>query len=166
MVGINFHTYPMLRLKGGLNLANYNSDNIGYLLNKASRSMKWQLNNRLEHYGLTAAQFAVLKDLQMNESIGSVQSATPAAIAERLNMDRPTMSGIVNRMTKNEWIAAGANPEDKRSQLIKLTDKAREILGSIEDVSNELLVTALKGFADSEITEIKGLLKKIIDNLD
>jgi DNA-binding MarR family transcriptional regulator len=153
-------------MKGGFNLENYSNDNIGYLLNKASRSLKWNINRKLEQYNLTAAQWAVLKDLQMNEQFGKVNKATPAAIAERLNMDRPTMSGVVSRMCKNEWIAAETNPEDKRSQLIKLTEKSKDILGVMEDLSNEIVKAALKDFNEDEIESLKLFLKRIINNLD
>jgi len=143
----------------------YNNENIGYLLNKAARSMRWHLNKRLEDYGLTAAQWAVLKDLHINENFGHVQNATPAAIAERLNMDRPTMSGITTRLYKNTWIETMSNPEDRRSQLIKLTDKSRKILEELEEVSDKIVIEALKDFSEQEVENIKILLSKIINNL-
>lgn len=125
---------------------NYNNDNIGYLLNKAARGMKWHLNRKLEHYGLTSSQWAVLKDLQLQARFGTKLETTPAAIAERLGIDRPTMSGIVSRLCRNEWVETETNPEDKRSQLIKLTSKARTTLKGVEDISSEIIDTALKGF--------------------
>lgn len=141
-----------------------NVENIGYLLNKASRSIKWQLNKKLEKYNVTSSQWSVLKDLDMHDK-ENIQELTPASVAERLNIDRPTMSGIISRLSKNNWIETRINPEDKRSQIIMLTAKAKEVLNMLEDISDETVNIALKGFTKEEIKEIKNLLRKIIDNL-
>lgn len=148
-----------------VNFVDYsNVENIGYLLNKASRSIKWQLNKKLEKYNVTSSQWSVLKDLDMHDK-ENIQELTPASVAERLNIDRPTMSGIISRLSKNNWIETRINPEDKRSQIIMLTAKAKEVLNMLEDISDETVNIALKGFTKEEIKEIKNLLRKIIDNL-
>jgi MarR family transcriptional regulator for hemolysin len=144
---------------------NYNSNNIGYLLNNAARAIKWQLNRRLEEHNLTSAQWAVLKDLHMNEIFNSNLSTTPASIAERLNMDRPTMSGIVNRLLKSQWIETTQNPEDKRSQILRLTDKSREIISVLEGLSDDIVSLALKDFKEEEARVLTKLLQKIMSNL-
>lgn len=144
---------------------NNNSDNIGYLLNKASRTLKWNLNRKLEEHNITSAQWAVLKDLHMNEAFGNIQNATPASIAERLNMDRPTMSGVITRLLKNEWIESMQNPEDRRSQLIKLTYKTREIIHNFEDIADLIITKAMSGFTEDETEDFKKYLLRIIDNL-
>jgi MarR family transcriptional regulator for hemolysin len=127
--------------------------------------MKWQLNRRLEEHNLTSAQWAVLKDLHMNEIFNGSLSATPASIAERLNMDRPTMSGIINRLLKSQWIESMQNPADKRSQILKLTNKSREIITILEGLSDEIVSLALKDFEEHETIILTKLLKKIIHNL-
>ena len=152
-------------MKGVQLLKNYSSENIGYLLNKSSRSLKWQLNKSLEKYNITSSQWSVLKDLSFLGDENRVQGATPAAIANRLNMDRATMSGVINRLAKSGWIITETNPEDKRSQIINLTDKSKKILSELEELSDEILIQALKEFKFEEIDTLKGFLIRIIDNL-
>ncbi|ERI95000.1 transcriptional regulator, MarR family [Clostridiales bacterium oral taxon 876 str. F0540] len=146
-------------------MKNYSSDNIGYLINKASRSLRWQLNKSLEKYNITSTQWSVLKDLNILSEKNRNQEATPAAIANRLNMDRPTMSGVMNRLVKNGWIKTETNPGDKRSQIINLTDKSKDVLFELEALSDEILIQALKEFETEEKEILKGLLIRIIDNL-
>lgn len=143
----------------------HNIDNFGYLLNKAARFMKWELSKRLEQHEVTASQWSVLKDLHLHEKDENAQSCTAAAIADRLNIDRPTMSGIISRLNKNGWIETAVNPEDKRSQLVKLTDKSRDILSVLEELSNEIVEQALRGFSQEEVEMFKSFLKRIINNL-
>lgn len=138
-------------------------NNMGYLMNKATRLMKWDLTNKLQEFGLTSAQWSVLKDLSCHEGSDKVL-ATPAAIAERLNVDRPTMSGIINRLTQKGWVTADVNPEDRRSQIIKLTDKAVGAMERIEELSRETVDVALNGFSKEEISALKGSINRIINN--
>lgn len=137
-------------------------DNFGYLLNMASRQMKWQFNNRLKDLELTSSQWAVLKDLSINKSSSD---ATPASIAERLYIDRPTLSGIIERLMKRGWVYSVANPNDRRSQIISLTEKAKNTVPQLEKLSSLTIEHSLQGFSAEEIDSLKGYLKKIIINL-
>lgn len=68
-------------------------DNLGYLLNKVSVMTKTELTNQLKEYKVTAQQWAVLKDISLHPT-----GTTPAMIAERLFADRPTVTGIIQRL--------------------------------------------------------------------
>ncbi|QGU96368.1 MarR family transcriptional regulator [Clostridium bovifaecis] len=140
-----------------------NLNNLGYLLNKSSNLMKWELNRELEKLELTASQWAVLKDVHVQSSLG--ENTTPASIALRLNVERPTMSGIINRLLKGGWIKVIKNPEDKRSQIIKLTERAEEIILKAEMINIKIIEQALNGFSKKDIQDLYSYLARIIDNL-
>lgn len=140
-----------------------NLNNLGYLLNKSSNLIKWELNRELEKLELTASQWAVLKDVHVQGSLGG--NTTPASVALRLNVERPTMSGIINRLLKSGWIKVVKNPEDKRSQIIKLTERAEKIMSEAEMISIKIIGQALNGFSKEDIQNLYSYLAKIIDNL-
>lgn len=137
---------------------------VGYLINKASKATKWDLSNRLSDLGLTASQFAVIKDIQICEA--KELDATPAEIAKRLNSDRPTISGILERLVKQGWVYRVMHPEDRRSHFIKLTDKSKENLAILEELSNKTMEGALKGFKKEELQDFADYLQRIIENLN
>ena len=144
---------------------NENERNLGYLLNKAARITKWELNNKLSDLGLTSSQFAVLRDLYTHRDSENIhQDLTPAFIALRLHADRPTISGIVERLVKQGWVERVTNPEDRRSQLILLTDKAMELLPTMEAISNDTMEKAMHGLKEEEVEALKTYLTKIINN--
>lgn len=145
-------------------------NNLGYLINKAARMTKWDLNNSLTSSGITSAQFGLIKDIYFNEKKYSdeeerLQKLTPAAIAERLNADRPTISCMIEKLVNQGWTYRISNPKDGRSQIILLTEKAKEMMPKLEFLRGKTLEKAIKGFDDNEVDKLKEYLIRIIENL-
>ena len=145
-------------------------DNLGYLINKASRLTKWDLNNALASSGITSAQWGLIRDIFLTESMyhseeERLYKLTPAAIAERLHADRPTISCMVERLVKQDLAYRVSNPNDRRSQIILLTDKARELIPKLERLSENTLQKALKEFSEEETKQLKKYLARMIENL-
>lgn len=135
-------------------------DNLGYLLNKVSVMTKTELTNQLKEYKVTAQQWAVLKDISLHPT-----GTTPAMIAERLFADRPTVTGIIQRLLQKDWIITKHNPNDKRSHLVFLTDKANSLLNELEHISNDVIRISIKDIPKDEIEITIGVLQNMIQNL-
>ncbi|EEL31436.1 MULTISPECIES: MarR family winged helix-turn-helix transcriptional regulator [Bacillus] len=135
-------------------------DNLGYLLNKVSVMTKTELTNQLKEYKVTAQQWAVLKDISLHPT-----GTTPAMIAERLFADRPTVTGIIQRLLQKDWILTKHNPNDKRSHLVFLTDKANSLLNELEHISNDVIRISIKDIPKDEIEITIGVLQNMIQNL-
>ncbi|MDF2839450.1 MAG: hypothetical protein K0Q99_221 [Clostridia bacterium] len=146
------------------------TDNLGYQINKAARMTKWDLNNALSKFGITSAQWGLIRDICKTEQMCNseeeqLQMLTPAAIAERLHADRPTVSCILEKLVNQGWTYRVSNPKDRRSQIILLTDKAKELIPSLEHLSEVTLEKATKGFEQNEVEQLKRYLVRVIDNL-
>lgn len=140
--------------------------NIGYLLTLSAKMMKHLLNRKLERLNITASQWAVIKDLQMLSQYGAaINQYTAVEIAKRLDMDKPTMSGVLNRLIEKDYIKKKSHPEDRRAQVIQLTDTCIKMIPTIEEESNNTIETALKDFDIGEREEFVRLLNKVILNL-
>ncbi|HDW3057556.1 TPA: MarR family transcriptional regulator [Bacillus cereus] len=135
-------------------------DNLGYLLHKISVMTKTELTNQLKEYNITAQQWAVLKNISFYPN-----GTTPAMIADRLLADRPTITGIIQRLLQKGWIVTKHNPSDKRSHLVSLTDKASSLIHEIEHVSNDVIKIAVMNIPKDEIEITMNVLKNIIQNL-
>lgn len=147
-------------------MKNVLSDELGHMLLDSSRRLKWNLAGRLADVGLTFPQWMVLNDIFTSGDLSDANlSLTPAAISERLNVDRPTISGIIERLEKSSWVYRAVNPEDRRSCIIMLTDKAKELMDELAELSRLTMEQAIKDFDESEITQLKQYLRRIIDNL-
>lgn len=136
-------------------------NDIGYILHKAAMVSKNNFTNNLSAYNLTPGQFTVLKVVSYNNQNTGL---SPAIIAEKLDCDRPTVSGIIDRLETQGWITRLPNPQDKRSYIIKLTEKANCILSLFEKIKEENNNILLKGFKEEETIFFKNYLLRVIDN--
>lgn len=144
-------------------------ENLGYLLSKATKLIKMDFGLKLKEYSLTVAQWSVIKDVSMStarvEQGADIQLLTPAAVAERLYLDRPTISGIVQRLIVGGWLERHENPSDRRSQIVRLTKKSQKVVEELSSLSDETMQAAVAGLSLEEIATLKSQLRRIIDNL-
>lgn len=140
--------------------------NIGFIINYCSKLLKNRLNRELEKEDITVSQFAAIKDIEMNSfKDGKEIGVTAVEIAERLDMDKPTISGIINRLIDKKYVEKLPNPNDKRSFILKLTKESKSKLPSLENINNLVISEATEGLTDEEIDMFKNTISKIIKNM-
>lgn len=142
-------------------------NNIGTLINRSSKLLKNKINISLENLGLTAVQWSVLKDIYNIEELkGDIEELTPLEIGIRLNLDKATLSGVINRLINKEWIEKIKNPKDKRSFYLLLTQKALYNMEELEQINNDTIKKAAEGLSSQEIKLLEKYLETFIKNLD
>ena len=139
--------------------------NIRYILHRAAMACKCDFTNRLDEIGITPGQFMVLKEIHTHQIHTSDLGLAPAIIAARLEYDRPTISGILERLEAQGWVDRLTNPADKRSYLICVTEKAKEKLKELEEKSSDNRDNMVKGFSEEEIASFKNYLLRVINNM-
>ncbi|MHA3065527.1 MarR family winged helix-turn-helix transcriptional regulator [Lacticaseibacillus saniviri] len=129
--------------------------NTGYLLMNISKQMKYQLNQALLQQGLTVQQWAVIQQLAQQIPL------TAVTLSARLDMDKPTLSGIIKRLLDKQLIEKTSNPDDKRSQLLSLTDAGMTAAAAGKQTSDDLLDHVLGDLSPAEQATLNHLLTKI-----
>ena len=142
------------------------NDNFGFLLNLAAKFSKAELNKYLKEYKITTRQFILIEFLNEKEQIENTEINTPAIIAKHLKSDRPTITGIIDRLVKQGLVNRNVNPDDRRSQSITLTQKSKKLLEQMNSVHNDINKMTLKSFKQKEIAAFKDYLFRIITNLN
>jgi DNA-binding MarR family transcriptional regulator len=79
------------------------------------------LTERLRPLSLATAQFAVLLHLWENDGL------TQRDLVERLDLEQATVGNTLNRMERDGLILRKPHPDDGRSQIICITDRARAL---------------------------------------
>ena len=96
------------------------SQYICFKLNKAMRKVSRAYEAHLAPLGITPAQFYVLSSLFETDQVKF------KVLAGKLSMEGPTLTGILDRLERMNFIERRADPEDRRSLLIFLTEHAQE----------------------------------------
>ena len=137
-------------------------NNIGYLLMKVSKDLRYALTKQLTQYGLTTSQWAVLKRLELEEDRNSsLTKRTAVEIAAKLELDKPTISGIIQRLTEKEMIRKEQHPKDRRATVLFLTEKTRTLIPTLNIVSDLVIEDSLKNFTTEEKNTFLLLLIKM-----
>lgn len=85
-------------------------------------------------------------------------------LAEILDLDKVTIFRIVDHLEKNELIVRCINPEDRRCQLLHLTESAHEIVPKIEQAINEIDAVLLSQLNPDIRDKFEDALMDIINN--
>jgi DNA-binding MarR family transcriptional regulator len=87
------------------------------------------------------------------------------ALAEDLQVDKSYVVTIVNYLEGNGYVKREKNPNDKREQLIKLTEKGRRVVPKIREVTEQLNQRALENLTVEQTETFIQVLNQIDANL-
>ena len=89
---------------------------------RAARSLGRRFDDALRPFGLTNGQFSLLMSLNRPEP------PPMAPVASLLAMDRTTLTAALKPLERRGLVKIMADPADRRSRVLKLTDEAHALL--------------------------------------
>ena len=92
--------------------------------------------------------------------------ATPKDICRHLNLNPGTVTGIINRLENNGYIARLPKSEDRRKTTISLTSKSTLLLDKIPPLLHERLSGNLQRLSPDDSHTINDALDLLIEYLD
>lgn len=132
-------------------------DRVAILIKKAALEIEKFSNPILAPYELTNTQYKIMMMLYRNQD----KSIRQADIEERFSMTNPTVTGIIQNLEKKNFVQRIQNPNDKRSKLVVLTDKAISIREEIDGLGEILEAQVTENLTKEECQQLITLLKKI-----
>ena len=94
---------------------------------KASTLARNLMTPHFARFGITGAQWAVLRALQRAKNEG-LDGLRPSSLGERLLVKKPSVTGVVERLRQAGWVATKEGEEDHRSKKIMLTAEGRRLM--------------------------------------
>lgn len=73
---------------------------------------------------------------------------------------------MLDRMESAELLRRLPDPRDRRKNLIALTEKAKRLKESCDQVSLEMHEIYFKNFSTEEIIEFESYLRRVLDNVN
>mgnify|MGYP001052244569 CR=1 FL=1 len=112
-------------------------------------------HHQVQHLGLTPTEFHLL--LVVSELGGT---ATPTEIAQWMMRRPPTISGLLNRMEKNELITRKNDKNNKKLRRVAITLRAREYLQKLSE-EEDILNVIVASLSNEEYSRLWDLLEKL-----
>ena len=91
---------------------------------------------------------------------------TQKELATEIGLAKNTITVMLEKMEKNNLIRRITDENDKRKSLVILTEHAKSLKKSFDEISDEMLKKVYKGFSEEEIDKYEEYLHRIIRNLE
>lgn len=108
-------------------------------------------------YGLSSAKFNALIHLYMAGDRGLTQSE----LGQKVLVSRPTMSGLVERLEKENLVVRNTDPTDKRVFRVCLTKRAFALIHAFLPAHNDYMHKVMSSLDKQEKETLISLLEKI-----
>lgn len=124
-----------------------------------------RLQNRFgrlfREYDLTSSQYNVLRILR-----GEGKPMPCLEISGRMIQVVPAMTGLLDRLEKQELVKRERCTQDRRVVYVELTDKAKALLNKMDAPVNELHTQLAGHLTRVELKELSRLLEKTRESLN
>ena len=131
---------------------------VSVLIKKSSLIFDKYVNQLLAPYHLSSSQFRILMILYKSPDCSVRQTDIEAAFS----MTNPTVTGLVHSLEKNGLVKKIANPEDKRSRFLVLTEYAESRRNEFLSLADSIEKEMTDGLSETETAVLSELLLKVI----
>lgn len=119
-----------------------------------TRFITKEVNEQLKQYDLYNSQWSIIYCLK------KLGPSTQTDIWRYLNVEAPTVTRTITRLEKSGWVVR-VEGNDKRERIIKLTEKANELIPKVEKTVKDFEQTMIQNLSVDEQHELLKLIKKL-----
>lgn len=105
---------------------------------------------------LSVAEAHALTELQSRQ-------LTQSALAERLQLEKSTISRLVSQMEQQGWLARQAAPGDSRARILTLTDAGGTLAQQVQAARAAKFASMLDRLSADEQIQIQAALQRLIE---
>jgi DNA-binding MarR family transcriptional regulator len=113
----------------------------------------------LEPYGITEVQFNMIMILRHQS--GPAGGLTQAELSGMMLSNKANITSLVDRMERDGWVIRTSHPEDRRSNIIMLTAKARRLLDKVDPLYGRMINQIMRAIPESQQKTLISYLEQI-----
>ena len=136
------------------------SQSVGYLARYAHRAFAKALAGELAPHGILGGQWSVLRVLWEQEGLSQVD------LAERMRVEKASLTSVLDAMERRKLIVRTRNSDDRRKVNINLTSHGRGLKARLLPYGASINRRATRGMSATEADQLRGLLARVIRNLE
>lgn len=135
----------------------------GHLINKINKLTTRKINELLKDADMddfNGSQGTILHILWKNKEM------TIKEISKSTGLAKTSLTSMLTRMEEKGLIEKIDNDSDKRSTIIRLTDKSKSLEDKYNDITNEMIYQYYSDFTTEEIEYFENQLRRVLNNLE
>lgn len=135
------------------------NDRVAILIKRASLITEKLSNKMLAQYNLSTSQYKIMVMLYNypDKTIRQID------IEEMYSLTNPTVTGIIQNLERKNLIVREQNPDDKRSKVLCLTEKAYKMKEELLSLGETVEKQVTESLTNEEHKELCFLLNKMIN---
>ena len=133
-------------------------DCINFQLTKVQKSVFTFFKESLAKFDVTPSQYALMSLLWNGDEL------SPSHIAQELDLDASSITGLLNRMESKELIQRIYSDEDRRGISIKITEKGLALKKGIAATIEECNKKVLEGIPPEDNEALRRCLAMLHEN--
>ena len=128
----------------------------------ASTAVARRLQKHFRQAGLeiTIEQWSILYHLWLEDSLSQQE------LCNRTFRDKPSITRLLDNLEKQKLVKRIASKQDRRINIVCLTELAKELQTLTIDLANQTMDEALIDVTKEEIETVKKVLYQVYDNLN
>lgn len=125
-----------------------------------ARRYRALLDEQLRPLGYGTARMEALSTIAR-----SPEPSAQIAIAKRIGIEGPTLTRMLDTLEAEGLVIRRADPGDRRTKLIELTDAGRRALDEIMTVAHAFRKTVLQDLTDADLDAVNKVTDKLLSGL-
>ena len=138
-----------------------NEIDIGKFVKIINNMLDSKANRDFRKWDLTCSQHAIIAYLFDHQSVETTQRD----LEETFSLKNPTVTGLLNLLENKGMIQRVTNPKDRRSNIIKLTEKSLSLEKQLTASRRMAEDAILKGFTPDEKQQLESFMRRLMDNI-
>ena len=118
-----------------------------------------QKNFRNAGIEITIEQWSVLYHLWKEDGLSQLE------LGNRTFRDKASTTRLIDNLEKQELVTRVASKDDRRINLVYLTDTAKQLQQITYELANKTMNESLQNITKEEIEVVKNVLQRVYDNL-
>jgi MarR family transcriptional regulator for hemolysin len=135
------------------------SRNFGFILHDVARLLRTTFDRRVRELGLTRSQWWVLNHLFRNNGV------TQSELAEILEVEKPTLGRLLDRLEQKGWVRREADANDRRAKRVFLTQEVEPAIKAMRAAAADMRRDAVAGLSAEQQERFVDALLTIKANL-
>lgn len=132
-------------------------DRPGFLVRRLHQIHVAMFHEECVEYGVTPVQFSLLSVLDRKSPLDQV------SLAAEVGIDRTNVADVVSRMEGRGLVERRANPEDRRTRLVSITEEGRSFRRQVQGRMEAAQERFLAPLPPEERTVFMALLRRLIE---